>query len=780
MSSASGSTEKLPRKRRLFNVVEEPYWFPEDIVKAREQLPDNIRLTRSKLRTQQRQQSLHSTPKKGQPLDWPEVEVEDWTVDQPNRTESSNSDFEVLERTVSADSNIVSIESSEASPAALTHNISASTADTDSLSEEATDVTDQTFRSFTSTPQPQPQQPQNQPTSPAREPTQETTKVDDLSKSIEISTSSTAVDTMTEKRPVTGTLTIGKKVYQHDEVPNLVQDLLGGYDELIQFRKDTGGYHKVDLLDLQKHHASIGNHRGTVLASITFMENIEKGNSEFYEMPDLLTKLGSLWHDVSVQIKALQVAAIKARKAQLERDEKAQRDKEKADRAKKHKQRQTNQNNDDESEEEDHSDDRSINLNDPNDRLLRLETMLMDAMAYGQFKGEPVPVKRKPPQVPIKKFKGISSDYARFKQAFKDSYEGTGLSNISLAVSLFEYLDGEASTKLAYLMKRTNIDTYRVMWENLDSFYGNDKELDTKEFLKFEAMPAMRIFNAATISILYTALTSSWSILTEQSGDSFRSEDNIHLVKLLKKIPLREKDRFLDYCNYSNKKANLPVFKDWVIERWNRLKDEQDHGKPDKALQFWQDDVRTTPAHELLESAQTVDQVTVDWQARDTGTDGELMFEVPEGAEFGFYHNRNGELVKVKNVGLKVPFQDRKDRGSKPSWSNKPPPSKGQGTCGQCKKPGHYVQTCESFKKMSVKDRYTSVRDNKLCLRCLTPGHFARDCKAKFTCDVDSCGKRHHRLLHPDKISKVMYQMFFRQGLEDDLPSDSEEDKSQN
>ena len=84
MSSAPGSTEKLPRRRRLFNVVESPYWFPEDIVKAREQLPDNLRLTRSKLRTQQRQQSLHSTPKKGQPLDWPEVEVEDWTVDQPH------------------------------------------------------------------------------------------------------------------------------------------------------------------------------------------------------------------------------------------------------------------------------------------------------------------------------------------------------------------------------------------------------------------------------------------------------------------------------------------------------------------------------------------------------------------------------------------------------------------------------------------------------------------------------------------------------------------------
>ena len=100
MSSAPGSTEKLPRKRRLIDVdAKNPYWFPEDIVKAREQLPDNLRLTRSKLRTQQHQQSLHSTPKKGQPLEWPEVQVEDWTVEQPNRTESSNSnsDFEVLE-----------------------------------------------------------------------------------------------------------------------------------------------------------------------------------------------------------------------------------------------------------------------------------------------------------------------------------------------------------------------------------------------------------------------------------------------------------------------------------------------------------------------------------------------------------------------------------------------------------------------------------------------------------------------------------------------------------
>jgi hypothetical protein len=60
----------------------------------------------------------------------------------------------------------------------------------------------------------------------------------------------------------------------------------------------------------------------------------------------------------------------------------------------------------------------------------------------------------------------------------------------------------------------------------------------------------------------------------------------------------------------------------------------------------------------------------------------------------------------------------------------------------------------------------------------LGPGHMAKECKVKWLCDVNKCGKRHHRLLHPDTLNKTMYQMFFRQGLDDDLDSENESDKS--
>jgi hypothetical protein len=43
------------------------------------------------------------------------------------------------------------------------------------------------------------------------------------------------------------------------------------------------------------------------------------------------------------------------------------------------------------------------------------------------------------------------------------------------------------------------------------------------------------------------------------------------------------------------------------------------------------------------------------------------------------------------------------------------------------------------------------VNNHKLCFRCLTKNHFAKDCKVKFLCDINKCGKRHHRLLHTEE-----------------------------
>jgi hypothetical protein len=95
--------------------------------------------------------------------------------------------------------------------------------------------------------------------------------------------------------------------------------------------------------------------------------------------------------------------------------------------------------------------------------------------------------------------------------------------------------------------------------------------------------------------------------------------------------------------------------------------------------------------------------------------------------------------------------------------------------CVFCTKQGHAVYQCDAFAKASLKTKLATVRENKLCFRCLNKNHMAKDCKVKFLCDVDKCGKRHHRLLHPTQPTKSYYAIVAQQGLGSDI-SDCESD----
>jgi hypothetical protein len=498
-----------------------------------------------------------------------------------------------------------------------------------------------------------------------------------------------------------------------------------------------------------------------------------------YDLDDLLKRCEGYWHDVAIRMNELKTKAFREKKAQAERE------------AKKHAERQQQQQqqeaessaseieDEDEDEEED---DTKASLKKANSRIKRLERLLEDAIAHGQLIGEPRPLKKRPPTVALQKFKGVKKDYARFKQAFKDAFEEVGLSDISLAINLNEHLEGEPRSKLAHLVDSVTMETYQTMWKCLDTFYGDEKEKEVEKFLKFESMPHIRTFNAASISILITALESNWTLLKKHSKDAYLSEDNIHLVKLLKKIPLSEKDRFLDYCHYSSKKATLPVFKKWLTERWHRLKESGESSKPDKSLQYWQDDLETSPATQFFHGAvDTLDEATMsDWKTvsitADSSGTASLTYEAPDSEDHCFYEYKDGKFNKIKRAtfNTKLPNAGKVGGNALKYEKQKSQPQKLAASCHHCSKQGHYIQNCDLFTQLSVDDKYKSVRDHKLCLRCLNVGHIAKDCKVKFVCDVQNCGKRHHRLLHPDRLGKRMYQAYFVQGLDSDVDSEDE------
>ena len=72
--------------------------------------------------------------------------------------------------------------------------------------------------------------------------------------------------------------------------------------------------------------------------------------------------------------------------------------------------------------------------------------------------------------------------------------------------------------------------------------------------------------------------------------------------------------------------------------------------------------------------------------------------------------------------------------------------SKNQRECA-LKDGKHPIWKCEKFKKMNVEERGQKAKELKLCFKCLSDAHQMRNCSGSL-CDVNGCGKPHHRLLH--------------------------------
>ena len=74
--------------------------------------------------------------------------------------------------------------------------------------------------------------------------------------------------------------------------------------------------------------------------------------------------------------------------------------------------------------------------------------------------------------------------------------------------------------------------------------------------------------------------------------------------------------------------------------------------------------------------------------------------------------------------------------------------------CKYCKEGNHPLFKCETFKKISLEEKWQYVNKNSLCQLCLKPKIIHKDTPCKFlACNIDKCGKNHNRLLHKPKTS---------------------------
>lgn len=79
-------------------------------------------------------------------------------------------------------------------------------------------------------------------------------------------------------------------------------------------------------------------------------------------------------------------------------------------------------------------------------------------------------------------------------------------------------------------------------------------------------------------------------------------------------------------------------------------------------------------------------------------------------------------------------------------------PSQSRGGCVICKG-DHYVTCCPTFTKADAAKRVELVNSTNLCYNCLSKKHSANKCTSKVRCMVPGCGRKHHTMLHSNKLT---------------------------
>ena len=62
----------------------------------------------------------------------------------------------------------------------------------------------------------------------------------------------------------------------------------------------------------------------------------------------------------------------------------------------------------------------------------------------------------------------------------------------------------------------------------------------------------------------------------------------------------------------------------------------------------------------------------------------------------------------------------------------------------------HGLWACDSFRKMTVNQRWDIAREQRVCFRCLSYGHQGEACVRSRICGLNGCRSAHHYLLHDE------------------------------
>ena len=79
-------------------------------------------------------------------------------------------------------------------------------------------------------------------------------------------------------------------------------------------------------------------------------------------------------------------------------------------------------------------------------------------------------------------------------------------------------------------------------------------------------------------------------------------------------------------------------------------------------------------------------------------------------------------------------------------------------SCPMCKE-SHYLNQCSVFRGLSVAERTDFVKCQGLCMNCFHSSHQAEACTRSWVCNIEGCGAKHNRWLHPTMSAQPSTQL---------------------
>lgn len=114
------------------------------------------------------------------------------------------------------------------------------------------------------------------------------------------------------------------------------------------------------------------------------------------------------------------------------------------------------------------------------------------------------------------------------------------------------------------------------------------------------------------------------------------------------------------------------------------------------------------------------------------------------------FENEKGDTKGNKRANLKAGAKNVKFAATLTTQNNES--VKSYVCC--CQPSVHHLTACPKFSSLSVNDKWTFVKSNKLCFSCLMPFHIVAQCNKKRKCGIDNCIRPHNKILHK-KLSSL-------------------------